>query len=168
MIRKVYISRCGFTILELVIASVAAIIVLSAVSVLISDGQRGWNTMYNNLNSPIVTDAYIAKKRFDSVVRKAARDNFLIDNEGQWLEVYYYESESVLSPDSYARFFVDSNDLNIEYGRLNPRETISVHTVCSNVSSCLFKQIGKSAQMLLSLNNGNQTVHTVSSAVLHN
>ena len=168
MLRKTYISRCGFTILELVIASVASIIVLAAVSVLISDGQRGWNSMYNHLNSPVVTDAYIAKKRFDSVIRKAARDNFLIDDAGQWLEVYYYEDELVSSPDSYARFFVDGNDLNIEYGTLNPRETSSVKTICSNVSGCLFKQIGKSAQMVLTLQNGPQTVNTVSSEVMHN
>ncbi|MHC4229590.1 MAG: hypothetical protein ACYSW0_19330, partial [Planctomycetota bacterium] len=58
--------------------------------------------------------------------------------------------------------------LNLEYGQLDPRVTLSVETVCRNVSVCTFQQVGTSAQMTITLDNGTQTNTIVTSAVTHN
>lgn len=168
MNRKYNKLRSGFTIIELVIAAVATLIVLSAVTVLLVDSQRGFNGLYAAMNGEVVTESFIAKNRFDSVVRKSSSEDCLIDAGGQWVEVCYYNSDSSTAVDRYARFYKASDDLLIEYGSLNPRQTISVGTICGNVSKCNFKKVGSSAQMLLTLSNSGQTLTTVSSAVMHN
>jgi hypothetical protein len=160
--------RRGFTIVELIMAAVATLIVLSAVTVLLVDSQRGFNKLYSNINSNIIEGSFIAKNRFDSVVRKSSGQNCLIDTDGHWIEVYYYQSGSSPSVDRYARFYRDVNSLRVEYGLLNPKQTISFETICGNVSKCNFKKVGSSAQMLLTLSNDKQTTTTVSSAFMHN
>ncbi|MHC4153815.1 MAG: hypothetical protein ACYST6_02650, partial [Planctomycetota bacterium] len=71
--------------------------------------------------------------------------------------------------DRYALFYTsNAGDLNVEYGILEPRETLRVQTICSNVTSCTFMGQGRSAQMVLTLDDGSQTVTTVTSAVMHN
>ena len=166
--RKYKILYSGFSIIELAIAAIATLIVLSAVAVILVDSQRGFNGLYGSINSEIITDSITAKNRFDYVVRQSKADNCQIDSSGHWLEVYYYRNVESESIDSYARFYLNSDDLLIEYGRLNPRQTTSVETLCSNVTECSFKKVGRSAQMLLTLNDGLQTITTVSSAVMHN
>ena len=103
--------RSGFTIIELIIASIATLIVLSAVTVLLVDSQRGFNGLYNNINSDVVAGSFIAKNRFDSVVRKSRWQDCLIDTDGHWIEVHYYNSSSSASVDRYSRFSMDANDL---------------------------------------------------------
>ena len=65
-------------------------------------------------------------------------------------------------------FYTANGNLNVEYGQLDPKETLSTETVCGNVSGCMFKQLGRSIQMILKLDNGTQTNTVVSSAVTHN
>jgi prepilin-type N-terminal cleavage/methylation domain-containing protein len=161
-------ARKGFTLVELMITTVIMLVVGLAIGVVIVDGQTGWNTMYARLNSDVVTDGYIAKKKFDVVMRGASRAQSLVASDGSWIEVYYYASPSSTVVDRYARFYVGDGDLNFEYGQLDPRSTLGVDTVCGNVASCTFKQIGTSVQMTLTLDNGTQTNTIVSSAVTHN
>ncbi len=159
----------GFTIVELMIAVMLAAIVMFGVGAMVVDGQRGWQRMYNHIYSDVATDSYVARKTFDSVVRKASSETFLLDAAGSWIEVYYYEDPNSAFVDSYARFSYDGvGQLDIEYGRLNPRQTLTVRTVCENVSSCVFKASGRSAQMILTLDDGLQTATIVSSSVMHN
>jgi prepilin-type N-terminal cleavage/methylation domain-containing protein len=158
----------GFTLVELMITMVVMLIVGLAIGVVIVDGQTGWNTMYDRLNSDVVTDGYIARRKFDTVMRSASRERSLVADNGSWIEVYYYASPSSTVVDRYARFYASDGDLNLEYGQLEPRTTLGVETVCENVASCTFKQIGMSAQMTLKLDNGTQTNTVISSAVTHN
>lgn len=154
--------------IELVIAITISLIVIAAVTVLFVDSQRGWRYMYNRLNSDVVTDSYVARKKFDAVVRRACSDKFSLDDLGRWIEVYYYEDDFSTTPNLYARFYESDGDLNIEYGTLDPKQTTGVQTVCSNVAGCIFKKVGKSAQMIITLDNGSQEITTVASAVMHN
>jgi prepilin-type N-terminal cleavage/methylation domain-containing protein len=158
----------GFTLVELLITSVIFLIVGLAVGVVIVDGQTGWNTMYDRLNSDVVTDGYVARRKFDAVMRSASRSQSLVASDGSWIEVYYYASPSSTVTDRYARFYTADGDLNFEYGQLEPRVTLGVETVCQNVSSCTFKQVGTSIQMTLKLDDGTQTNTVISSAVTHN
>ncbi|GAH60491.1 unnamed protein product, partial [marine sediment metagenome] len=73
--------------------------------------------------------------------------------------------------DHYARFSESeaNGELNIEYGSVNPRKTLTTNTICGNVVGCVFfKGVGYSAQMILTLDNGSETITVVSSAVMHN
>ncbi len=160
--------RSGITIIEVVIAAMASVIVMVGVGIAIVDGQRGWNRMYSRTYADVVTDGYVARKMFDTAVRKSSREMYLLDDAGQWVEVYYYSSSAASKVDRYARFSVSSGDLNVEYGELDPRVTSSVQTVCSNVSSVSFSGGGTAIQMILNLDDGMQSTTVTCSAVMHN
>ena len=86
---KLRVQR-GFTIIELVIAAAIGLIVTLGIAVILVDSQRGWQRMYNRIYSDVATDSYVARKTFDSVIRKASSETFLLDAAGSWIEVYYY------------------------------------------------------------------------------
>jgi len=169
MSKKKITAQRGFTIIELMLVLVLAMIILAGIGVVVVDSQRGWHRMYERIYSDIVTDSYIARKTFDRVIRQASGERFLLDDTGNWIEVYHYADGNSTVVDRYARFFHEGDgQLNVEYGSLVPRETISIHTVCGNVSSCVFKGVGRSAQMILTLDNGSQTATVISSSVMQN
>lgn len=168
MNKKRHRAQKGFTLVELMITTVIMLIVGLAVGVVIVDGQTGWNTMYDRLNSNVVTDGYVARKKFDNVMRNASREKTLLASDGSWIEVYYYASPYSTVVDRYARFYVSDGDLNFEYGQIDPRSTLGVETVCENVSACIFEQAGTSIQMILKLDNETRTNTIISSAVTHN
>ena len=158
----------GLMLIELMIATVITVIVILGVAIILTDSQRGWNAMYNRIYSDVVTDGHIARRTFDRVIRKASRDNIALDDAGLWVEVRYYQDANSTIVDRYARFYEADGQLNIEYGKLDPRETLNVQTVCENVSDCVFMAQGTSVQMILSLDNGSEAATVVSSAVVHN
>ena len=168
MIKKINTTSRGFTLVELMITTVVMIIVAVAIGVVIVDNQRGWSNMYGRINSDVTTDGYVARKKFDAVMRNASSEKILIDSEGNWIEAYYYASGASPVVDRYVRFYEADGDLNVEYGTLDPKVTLSVETVCGNVSNCTFRQVGRSAQMILTLDDGTQTNTIVTSAVTHN
>lgn len=171
-LKKTTVKRKGLTIIELMLASGISAIVILGVGMLLVDSHRGWNHMYSRTYSDVVNDAHAARRRFDSVVRSASNQGILLDEFGAWIEVYYYSDPNVVYLDSYARFYTSDNGVNnqlmIEYGELDPRQTLITETLCENVSSCIFKTSGNSAQMVLSLDDGSQSTTVVASAVLHN
>jgi len=158
----------GLTLIELVIATAIMVIVILGVAIILADSQRSWNAMYNRIYSDVVTDGHIARRTFDRVIRKASGRSFLLDTAGNWVEVYYYTDANSIVVDRYARFYEADGQLNIEYGKLDPRETLNVQTVCENVSDCVFMAQGTSVQMILRLDNGSEAATVVSSAVAHN
>ena len=168
MIKKRLAASRGFTLIELIIATAIMVIVVLAIGVALVDGQRGWSIQYDRIYSDVVTDGYVARRKFDAVMRTASRDKFLLDDAGSWVEVYYYADDTSTVVDRYARFYVANGNLNVEYGQLDPKATLSVETVCGNVSGCTFEQLGRSIQMILKLDNGTQTNTVISSAVTHN
>ncbi len=168
MINKRLTASRGFTLIELITATVIMIFVVLAIGMALVDGQRGWNYMYNRVYSDVVTDGYVARRKFDAVLRKASREKFLIDPAGGWVEVYYYATDASTVLDSYARFYTAGGTLNVEYGQLNPTSTLATETVCGNVSGCTFEQLGRSIQMVLKLDNGTQTNTVITSAVTNN
>ena len=158
----------GLTLIELVIAIAVMVIVILSVAIILVDSQRSWNAMYNRIYSDVVTDGHIARRTFDRVIRKASRDKIALDDAGLWVEVRYYQDADSTVVDRYARFYEADGQLNIESGKLNPRETLNVQTVCENVSDCVFMAKGTSVQMILRLDNGSEAATVVSSAVAHN
>jgi hypothetical protein len=150
------------------ITTAVMIIVSLVIGAVMVDGQIGWNTMYEHIYSDVVTDGYVARKKFDNVMRNASSSQFVLADDGSWIEVYYYANASSTAVDRYAYFYVTNGELKLEYGQLSPKEEIGVETICENVSECIFKQTGTSLQMMLTLDDGIQTNCIVTSAVAHN
>jgi len=168
MPKKKLTTQGGFTLIGLMIATTLVLIPLFGISVVLVDNQRGWHDMYNRIHSDVVADGYIARKVFDAAIRKASWERLSLDDAGNWVEVRYYRDADSTVVDRYVRFYEIDERLNLEYGRLNPRETLTTQTICENVSGCVFKRTGRSAQMILTLDNGSRTVTVASSAVMHN
>ncbi len=168
MLKKRIANPKGFTLVELMVATTLAIVVISGVGLTLADSHRGWNRMYNRIYSDVVTDGYVARKTFDSVVRNASKDVDLLDSAGSWLEVYYYADANSTVVDRYGLFYLSSSELKLEYGSLDPRMELGTRTICSDVSFCVFKAAGQSAQMILTLDDGSQTLTVATSAVMHN
>jgi prepilin-type N-terminal cleavage/methylation domain-containing protein len=158
----------GFTLVELMITMVIMLVVGLAIGVVIVDGQSSWSHMYDSMNSDVVTDGYVARKKFDVVMRNASREKILLGDAGGWIEVYYYASHLSKVVDRYVRFYAADGDLNIENGQLDPRATLDVETVCGNVTACTFRSVGQSTQMILTLDNGTRANTIVTSAVTQN
>lgn len=162
------VARLGFTLLELMITMTIMVIVGLAIGVVIVDGQTSWNVMYDRANSDVITQGYVARKKLDAVIRGASTQRFVIASDGSWIEAYTYASDASEEVDRYWRFYVSNGELLAEYGTVNPTETLSVETVCENVSACTFRESGKSIEVVLTLNDGDQTNTIVSSIYAHN
>ncbi len=168
MSKKTTANRKGFTIIELMVAAGLASTIIIGVGVVLVDSQRGWNAMYNRTYSDVVTDAHVARRMFDSVVRNASSQGILVDDNGSWVEVYTYSDPNSPVVDVYAKFKAKNRELTLEYGELDSGATLSIEPICGNVSNCVFKSSGRSVQMILTLDDGLQSVTVVTSAVMHN
>ncbi len=163
----------GFTLTELAVTATVMVIAVLALGTAIADGIRGWQKMYARVYADVVTDGYVARNAFDRVVRSAGRQTYLLAADRTWIEVYYYSSPPVTTPDRYARFVVANGELQIQHGAWTPggntpRTLLTTETICGNVSSCIFNADGRSVQMALTLDDGTLSATVVSSAVMHN
>jgi prepilin-type N-terminal cleavage/methylation domain-containing protein len=161
-------AQHGFTLIELIIAMAASLVVMLGVALVLANSQESWNQLYSRSFSDIVGSSNVAGVKFKAIIRKASQDGYVLDGNGSGIEVYYYSDENSAVVDRYARFYVLEGDLNLELGRLDPRETLEVQTVCGNVSECFFTAAGRSAQMILTLDDGSRTITTAACAFMHN
>lgn len=163
-------TRCrpGITMVELIIAIVISLIVVGTIGLVLVDSQRGWRTMWEKTNADVVSGGFAAGRRFDSALRKASSIAANVAEDGSSIEVYCYEDSGSTNLDRYQRMFKSGDDLMYEYGRLFPRETIFMQTVCGNVTGCIFNHLHRGAQMTLTLDDGEQTNTVVTSAYMHN
>jgi len=168
MARERITIRHGFTLIELIIAMTASLIVMLGVALVLANSQESWNQLYTRAFSDVAGDSNVAGRKFKAIIRKACRDGFILDDNGKGIEVYYFNDESSADVDRYAHFYELDGDLNLELGKLNPRETLEIRTISGNVSECFFTAAGRSAQMVLTLDNGSRAITTVSCAFLHN
>ena len=159
----------AFTIVELmVVLALIAMVLFAGIGIVLADASRGWDKMYERVFSNVVTDGYVARKAFDKEIRRASGEKFLVDDDGAWIEVYSYADSNSAIVDRYAYFYEDNGYLKVEYGDLTTGTVIHTSTICGNVTECLFKAVGRSAQMILTLDNGSQTSRIVSSSVMQN
>ena len=172
MLKAKLTIRSGFSLVGLLAAVVIVLIAILAVGSILVNSHLGFSILYGRIYSDIATDSYIAGKEFDAAMRKAADETIILDSNGYGVEAKYYSNDGYCPlVDRYVRFYKSGTYLNVEHGQLHDggaRETLSVNTVCRNVSDCTFKQVGKSVQMILTLDDGTQTNTVVSGAVLNN
>ena len=161
-------GQSGFTIIELLTTMTMSAIVILCAGVALVGSERRLTRVYNSAHSEVVSGSYVASRVFEIVVRKASREELQLDDLGNWVEVYYYDSADSTSVDRYALLYVSNGFFNVDYGWLDPRVTSSSQTVCGNVSSCIFRHNGRSVQMILTLDNGSEAITTVTSAARQN
>ena len=101
------INRRGLTLIELMVTVLTAWIVLFGIGVYIVDMQRGYGKMYGRVHGGFVRDAYVARKAFDGLARKATR-YYTIGALGDTVELdYWQEYTGGLPIDCHAKLFVD-------------------------------------------------------------
>jgi hypothetical protein len=167
-------NRIGFSVAEMVISMALTAIALLAVTSVLSNTQNSWNLMYNRAFSEVVTGGHTAKRIFDTIIRKSSTKELSIDTLGTWVEVHYYDNDASTFLDRYAKFYRSGLNLCLEWGWLNPGDTThprgvsGTDVICSNVTTCIFKQSGKSVHMMLTIDNGSQHLSIGSSETLHN
>ena len=162
----------GFTLVELMVAMGSGLIVLLAVALVLGDNSRGYQQVFNNTNSKIMADMYGAQRAFDRWVRKSSA-NLPIAAPGSTLDVYFISSPSYAAIDRRANFSVSGGSLLLKiYNYPGGVQQGSTQTICGGVSSCVFKKVGRSAQMILTLVDNTlkppKTITTVTSAYVHN
>lgn len=168
MARKTITAQHGFTLIELMIAITASMIIMLGVALVMANSQKSWNQLYTRAFSDVVGDSNVAGIKFRDIIRKASQYGYVVDSKGKGIEINYYNNADSNDVDRYAHFYELDGDLNLELGKLNPKETLEVQTICGNVKECLFTAAGRSAQMTLTLDDGSRTISTVSCAFLHN
>jgi len=162
-------NRAGFSVVELMAATVVSVVVIFGVGAVLVDSQKGWNTTYERTYSGVAIDGDLARRTFDAVMRKASGTNIILDDDtGSAVTVRYYNDSASTILDRYARFYLDGRDLKVEYGNLDPGEVLNTRRLCTNVSSCAFNTAGRAVEMVLRLDDGSRAATIVSSAVTHN
>ncbi len=167
--------RKGFNLIELIIVIAAGAILTVTIGVFLANGQRNWNSLYRRVYGDSAVDGFAAHKVFDSICRKASLRKYVIGDDSDTLELYYWDAGSTAStPENYGRFYVQDNVLYVEHGLLQSGswspDTFAASTViqiASQVESVNFDIQGTSIQMFLTY-EGEDTMPVISSAVRHN
>jgi prepilin-type N-terminal cleavage/methylation domain-containing protein len=160
----------GLTLVEMMVAILIASIVVLGMGAVLADAHKGYNKMYDRINSPVVQDAYAAKAIFDRIVRKASATIDPVMGTMS-VKVYYYSAAGVGDPDRYAEFYVDGNDLKLDEGtHTSTSDTMSsTMVIAGNVQDdSEFFQKGACVQMILHLNNGKEDLVITCSSIRHN
>ena len=185
----------GFSLLELVIAVAAAMVLILGIGGMMAQSQQGYTRMYKRAHSNVVRDAYWARRVFDRVVRKSTirRCDLISDSE---IYVYYYSDTpqspnlNLTDPDSFARFYLRDGNLWLDYAEevispagefetLDPASLVA-HTSLqltgrerkrdkTSVDSLIFSNSGRAIEMaMLLVNDKDESMFVTSSAVRHN
>ena len=163
--------RRGFTLIELIITAVAAVIFILGITGILASGLKNYKTMYNRVNSDVVRNAYEARRFFDRIVRQSTIKRYDPSNAdispSNYIYVYYYSDPgnlNIVEPDSYARFYRNGSQLMLERGtitgnfgaippNLPTRSATSTFAIAKNVFSVTFKVFMYSVEMSLILDS---------------
>ncbi|MHC4335034.1 MAG: prepilin-type N-terminal cleavage/methylation domain-containing protein [Planctomycetota bacterium] len=102
-------SERGFTLLELMVTIVAAVVLIVGLSAMLAYGHLGYNRLYRRANSEVVRNAYEARRIFDRAVRKSTIRRCDLRASGNEVYVYYFsdpQDMAIADPDRYAKFYV--------------------------------------------------------------
>jgi hypothetical protein len=171
MLKRNLITRDGFTLIEMIVATAMTVIVILGVAIVLVNSQRAYQVTYDKVYSDVMTDAFVARRLFDSIVRKSSTDGIALSSDRKSVEVHYYNNDSSTYLDRYARFYTSGLNLRVEYGLVNSsgtKQTLNTDTICTNVTSCVFMNQGNSVRMVLKFDDEQKENVVVTSAYLHN
>lgn len=170
--RQEFSSRKAFTLIELMVAAISSVVVVLGVGFVLADSNRAWHRAYEDAHGDVVEDSFVARRAFDTVIRKASSTGYSLSDQGDWITIQYYDDPDETTPDRYATFKRVGTALDIEVGTVdssgNPSGILTTRTICGNVSGCMFKVEGLAAQMILVLDDGNRTGTLVACGFMHN
>ncbi len=145
----------GFSLIEMVVAIAIVSITILGVGVFLSNGQRSWNDLFSRVYSDSTIDGFAVQRVFDSICRKASMRKATIGEDGDFLELYYWDSGSTAStPEHYARFYLSNDDLYVEHGTLlsgtwQPDADTAHIKVAEDIEDLKFGVQGASIQMYM-------------------
>jgi prepilin-type N-terminal cleavage/methylation domain-containing protein len=173
----------GFTLTEMAAAMLIMTIVVLGMGVTFVDSSKGWTRMYDRAYEGVVGDAFAARRAFDAVVRRSVTDVCRLSADGRSIVVFYYADSGSTAVDRYARFFLQGDELRVEYGVIHSAvalvneyghwgaEHYSVSsgiTLAQSVTDVNFSVNGACARMILKLDDGTVSMTVSSSANRHN
>lgn len=147
----------AFSLIELIAAVSSAAILVLAVAVFLGNGQRNWNHLFERVYGQTVTDSFVAHKIFDAICRKASTRKVVVEDNGQTLELYYWDAgSSEPTPENHARFYLSDDELYVRHGKMQPGTWQPDHEnvgepllVTAGLESVKFTTQGTSVQMYL-------------------
>ena len=140
-------TRHGFTLIELVVATSAAMIVVLIVGSLLVSGQRSWARAFNYANSMPQLDALVTTITFGTYGRKSNKMDYTLYEiiggrfqrvpppaknpeevvTGQAVEFHYWDTElngaimnTSITGTAYALFYLDDDKLKLDLGPYPP------------------------------------------------
>ena len=164
MIKRIKNRNGGFTLVELILATLTSLIIILTVGIVLADSHKGWHTMYDRTYGDITTGGYVAKSAFDMVIRKSSISTKMpiVGSSGEYIEVYYYASSSSATPDRYAKFYKSGDSLYVDYGPLDTSgltlDATSTVELAKAVKSVKFSGIGTYIQMILTLGDDSRSL----------
>ena len=160
---------------EMVTVIALVSVVILGIGVLLGDGQRNLMRQRQRVYSDTATDGFAAQKAFDAVCRKASTRKAVLSEDGQSLELYYWDAaSSAATPENYARFYQSDDQVVVEHGKLQsgtwqpdleaPASTVSI---ARHIQSVAFEAQGTALRMFLMFEDSG-LMPIVCSAVRHN
>jgi prepilin-type N-terminal cleavage/methylation domain-containing protein len=165
----------GFTMIEVMTVIALVSIVVLGIGVLLGNSQQTLQRQRGRVYSDTATDSIAVQKAFDAVCRKASLRKAVLGEDGDWLELYYWDPASTAStPENYARFYQADNEVFVEHGKLaagtwqpDAEAPISTIELARHVASLEFTAEGSSLQMFLTYEDAG-LMPVVCSSVRHN
>jgi prepilin-type N-terminal cleavage/methylation domain-containing protein len=163
-------NKTGLTLIEMMVAIAIAAIVVLGMGAVLSDAQKGYNKMYDRINSPVVNDGYGARRAFDAVIRKASTSiTAKPEITASSVKVFCFSSPSQLTADRFANFYLSNGQLILDEGDRASGAVLSSRIIANNVVDVDFESKDNACiQMILSLDNGKESLIVTSSAIRHN
>ena len=153
----------GFTLTDTVVSLAVGMVLILIISVVLVDSQKAFTSAYGGTFGSVIEEGLTARAIFRKTLRQAcsAPGTVAVAPNGSWIEVQYYSSPDQPVPDRLARFERSGPDLRLHRSALATGQTLSLETVCRNVTSLEFNLVGGAAEMFLTLDDGafTQTVH---------
>ena len=160
---------------ELVAVIAMVGIITLGVGVLLANSQKSWGTLFVRVYGDSAIDSFAAQKAFDTVCRKASLRKHVLSDDGDSLELYYWDDSSTAStPENYARFYRSDDEAFVEYGQTQsgtwqPDTETDPATIqiARDVDTLKFTLEGTSIQMYLNYTD-TDIMPMVCSSVRHN
>ena len=188
--------RSGITLIEVIIAALAASILMIAITGILAASHKNFKTMLKRTSQGVVPDAYAAKRVFDKIVRKSSIKRLdppeVYSSLSTELYVYYYSDPTFIFegsiPDKYAHFYLngsrqfmlDTGSVTGNFGASPPGlpslNQESRLILANNINSVTFTEAIHSIQMVLMLDSetgssdplGTLKMTVTSTAIQHN
>ena len=187
--------RSGITLIEVIIAVLAAFILMIAITGILAAGHKNFKTMLKRTSQGVVPDAYAAKRVFDKIIRKSSIKRLdpstVYSSPSNYLYVYYYSDPTFIFegsiPDKYAHFYLNGTQFIVDTGAVtgnfgaSPPGLPSLNQesrliLANNINSVTFTEAIHSIQMVLMLDSetgssdplGTLKMTVTSTAIQHN